>query len=85
MAETTGVPHPKTPARQGDTLIFTRNNMETDAGLRGEGSVGPPEFVEILRAPEIADDTEAMLQLLRRNLRSVREADFALEGSKVWS
>eukprot|EP01047_Picozoa_sp_COSAG01_P047275 COSAG01_NODE_4502_length_4970_cov_587.236707_6_plen_387_part_00 len=63
VAETAGIPTPEDPSGgRKDTLIFTRNNTETDAGLRGEGSVGPPEFVEIpVRAPEIADDTEAIL------------------------
>ena len=47
-------PHPAGKS----SLIFTKNNVPSDAGLRGEGEVGPPEYVLVdVLPPAIADDT----------------------------
>ena len=46
----------------GGDLIFTKNLIDSDAGIRGEGDVGPPEVIIIpVPAPDIPNDTEAIL------------------------
>eukprot|EP01051_Picozoa_sp_SAG22_P014180 SAG22_NODE_1684_length_3811_cov_1.797414_4_plen_53_part_00 len=44
------------------SLIFTKNKVPSDVGLRGEGEVGPPEYIvvdvpepEIGAEPRLAD------------------------------
>ena len=50
VAEAGGVPTPDNPSGGGKgSLILTKNKTPSDAALRGEGEIGPPEYSVVVR------------------------------------